>query len=197
MIQVRNLSKSFLDKVVFSNVCLDLPDTGLFLLCGPNGCGKSTLIYILAGLDTDFIGQVIINGQDIKALDDKSRIKLRKENVGLLFSHGNLFSFLNVEDNVELDSKGNRNTIKKELREKKPYVLSGGEEAMVSLINEFHKKKKIYLIDELTSALNDDNVQRVMTLILEQSKNSLILMATHDKRIMGMGEKIIIEDINK
>ena len=197
MIQVRNLSKSFLDKVVFSNVSLDFPDTGLFLLCGPNGCGKSTLIYILAGLDTDFIGQVIINGQDIKALDDKSRIKLRKENVGLLFSHGNLFSFLNVEENVELDSKGNRNTIKKELWEKKPYVLSGGEEAMVSLINEFHKKKNIYLIDELTSALNDDNVQRVMKLILEQSKDSLILMATHDKRIMDMGEKIIIGDINK
>jgi ABC-type lipoprotein export system ATPase subunit len=53
------------------------------------------------------------------------------------------------------------------------------------------------LIDELTSALNDDNVQRVMKLILEQSKDSLILMATHDKRIMGMGEKIIIGDINK
>jgi ABC-type lipoprotein export system ATPase subunit len=68
---------------------------------------------------------------------------------------------------------------------------------MVSLINEFHKKKNIYLIDELTSALNDDNVQRVMKLILEQSKDSLILMATHDKRIMGLGEKIIIGDINK
>lgn len=68
---------------------------------------------------------------------------------------------------------------------------------MVSLINEFHKKKNIYLIDELTSALNDDNVQRVMKLILEQSKDSLILMATHDKRIMDMGEKIIIGDINK
>ena len=76
-------------------------------------------------------------------------------------------------------------------------VLVGGEEALLSLEVEFEKQKKIYLIDELTSALNEEYVLKAMEHIHKQSEESLILMATHDKRILSSGTKIEMEALWK
>ena len=190
MIQVISLSKGFSGKTLFRNLSFTLPEKGLFLLSGPNGCGKSTLLYLLAGLDPDYGGKILYDGRDLSSLSEEERLLFRKENISLLFSHGNLFSFLTGKENLLYDGKGEKSSLSEELLSKNPSVLSGGEEALLSLETEFSKNKRICLIDELTSALNEENVHKVMDVIRRQSADSLILMATHDKRILSEGERI-------
>ncbi|MCR4698834.1 MAG: ATP-binding cassette domain-containing protein [Bacilli bacterium] len=192
MIQLKYINKRIQSHVIFENLNLTLPATGLFLLVGENGCGKSTLLYILSGLDTAYSGEYLFDERKIKSCSEKELDALRRNEIGVLFSHGNLFEFMDVKGNRNFDLNSNDcNLIA--LPEKEPVsYLSGGEELLLAMENEFAKNKKVYLLDEVTSALDEQNLKTVMDMLVEQSKKSLILIATHDKRIINSGENILI-----
>ena len=190
MLQIKNITKTFPNRVLLNGFSYSFPDHGLYLLTGANGCGKSTLIYILAGLDTRYQGECLFDGFNVKKANAEKRCRYRQKDVGLLFSHGNLYSFLDVEENRTFGVK--ENPLDFALLEKKRSVssLSGGEELLVALSNELAKEKKMYLMDEVTSALDENHLKQVMDILMKQSEKSLIIMATHDQRIMSYGTRI-------
>lgn len=196
MISLKHIQKKFGFHVVFNDFSLSLPDRGLFLLVGDNGCGKSTLLYLLAGLDDQYKGEYLFNGKDMKSFTENQIDNIRRKDIGLLFSHGNLFSFMNVEENRKFDLPTNNIRFVDLEESQSVNCLSGGEELLLSLSNELGKRKKIYLFDEVTSALDQGNLIKVMDILKKQSQESLIVMATHDKRIMNEAHQIKIEANN-
>lgn len=120
-----------------------------------------------------------------------------KKNIGLLFSRGNLINFLNAKKNREFDLPSNAIINKFDNVDDNRTIngLSGGEELLIALSNELSKNKKIYLFDEITSNLDETHLLEVMNIIKKKSEESLIVMATHDKRISNYGIEIVINKI--
>lgn len=195
MLQLKNIYKSINYHVIFENLNLTFPSSGLFFLVGENGCGKSTLLYIIAGLDNSYAGDYLFDGKKMKDCSEKELDRMRRKEIGVLFSHGNLFDFMDVNENRNFDLKDTPLNLVSLSNDQPVDYLSGGEELLLAMENEFAKNKKIYLLDEVTSALDEQNLNAVMDILIKQSKNSLILMATHDRRIMNCAKNILISSI--
>ncbi len=193
MISLTNIKKRFKDHVVFKDLSLRLPDSGLYLFVGENGCGKSTLLYILEGLDDNYEGVYLFDDKNMKLLSDKEKDLLRREEIGVLFSHGNLFSFLTAEQNRKFNLPSNTLSFTDLPENRSIRGLSGGEELLLALSNELAKNKKAYFLDEVTSSLDKDNLIKVMEALKRKSRDSLIIMATHDQRIMKTEKQIEIK----
>ncbi len=183
MIQLVNIQKRYPRKVIFSApLNLTFLDHGFYLLKGGNGCGKTTLLYLLSLLDEEYEGSYLLDGQDVKKLNKKKKEELRIKKISLLFPRGNLVPFLSVGENRRLFSSGKEN-FDHLLNKRNVKMLSGGEEILLALSNEFGKDKEIYLFDEITSCLSDEHLHEVMNIISEKAKTHLIIMASHDTRI--------------
>lgn len=199
MIKITNLTKKFDYNYVFHNFDFEFNDNGLYLLVGENGSGKSTLLYILDLLDFSYSGEVLLDNIDVKNLSKEEVNKIRRNDISMLFSRGNLLDFLSVKENREFDVTLNTKTNKFDnvADNRMSQGLSGGEELLIALSNELSKNKKIYLFDEITSDLDEINLQKVMDIIKKKSEDALVVMATHDKRILDDGKKVVITKINK
>jgi putative ABC transport system ATP-binding protein len=194
MIRLEHIQKRFGYFSLFDDLSLSLPDKGLFLLTGENGCGKSTLLYLLSGLDEEYKGEYFFQGRDMKLLSEKEKDVLRRKEIGFLFSSGNLLRFLTVEENRTFDLPGNKLELVSLPKNRSVFGLSGGEELLLALSNELSKNKKAYLLDEVTSSLSKDSLALVMDALKKESKDSLVLLATHDQRIMEEGNRLELKN---
>lgn len=200
MINLKNINKSFKDKEVLKNLTLDFPDKGLFLLTGDNGIGKTTLLYILGLLDISYSGEYILNRKKVSSMSKKEINKFRQQNISFLFSKGNLIPYLTIKENLELEVRDKRkiiNFIPKLDLNSKVYGLSGGEEILLALSHEIALEKRIYLMDEVTSALDDDHCEQVMKIIDDLSKNHLVIMTSHDERAHSYGKIVKLSNVNR
>ena len=194
MIELKNVCKSFEKKVVLSNINLKFPSSGLFIIMGKNGVGKTTLLYILGLLDLDFKGDMIIENLKVKQESLGKIREYRNKNISYIFSKGNLIPYLNVIDNLKVGIEKEDDIIKfiDLPNEQDVRTLSGGEELLLSLSHEVSLNKKIYLLDEVTAALDDDNLKRVIEVLNKISKTSLVILVAHDERIKNIGQKVRI-----
>lgn len=188
MIQLVNLRRSFKDKIVFDGFSNTFDDHGFYILKGDNGCGKTTLLYFLALLDDGFRGKYLFDGVDLNSSPFKEREKFRSENISLLLPRGNLLDFLDVGENRNLLVKDKALDFDHLEDTRSVFGLSGGEEILLSLSNEVSKKKKLYLLDEVTSSLSDDHVREVLDILMDLSKGSLVILASHDVRVLPYGK---------
>ena len=188
MITLKNINKSIGSNRIFQSLSLTFPDQGLFFLTGDNGCGKTTLLYLLALLDSDYEGEYWIDKKETNLLNRKEKEILRKEKISLLLPKGNLLDFLTIRENVHLFCKTPKEFLKAEDRSIKG--LSGGEEILYALSNEIGKNKDILLLDEITASLSKENVDRVMDILVDYAKGHLVIMACHDVRVLSRGQKI-------
>lgn len=198
MIEVINLNKSFLvDKKrieVFKNINFMLPDKGLFYLLGKSGSGKSTLLNILEGLSSFNKGKVLIDNIDINIL--KKNNLFYKDKIGIIFQSFNLIDDLTVKDNLiltksikenkreDLDLLINNLGINK-LLNKKAYLLSGGEKQRLSLIRTLFNDPKIIFGDEIVAQVDYKNKKMIMETLYKESKNKLVLLATHNLELIN------------
>ena len=181
MIYLKSIHKKIGNTTVFSDLTLRFPDVGLYFLTGDNGCGKTTLLYILAMLDRDYTGDYLLDGEKVNGLTSERLDELRRKNISLLLPKGNLIDFLTVRENVYLDCKAPKNFLEPE--DRSVLGLSGGEEILYALSNELGKNKKILLLDEVTSSLDKENTDIILQSLKEIKDKTIILISHQLKNV--------------
>jgi putative ABC transport system ATP-binding protein len=169
-------------------------------ITGPSGCGKSTLLGLLAGLEEPTSGRIVVGGDEISALGEGGRARLRRAALGLVFQADNLLPFLTVVENVglRLALHGDRDgyercvTVLEDLGladqlEKLPDQLSGGQRQRVAVARALIHHPSLILADEPTGSLDAENSQAVVDLLLAPGKelNATLLVVTHDPVLAG------------
>lgn len=192
MLELRNISKKFGDKQILKDFNLIVPDKQVLAIVGPSGGGKTTLLRMLAGLETIDSGQVIYNGEILDV------IELEKRNLlGFVFQDFQLFPHLSVLENLTLSPIHTMNVSKEEAEEKAqdllarlglsehakayPYSLSGGQKQRVALARAMMINPEIIGYDEPTSALDPALRLEVEKLILQNREMGMTqIVVTHD-----------------
>ena len=189
-------------------------------ILGHSGCGKTTLLNIIGGLDKCTSGNVIIDGRSTKEYNDLDWNDYRNKRIGFVFQSYNLIPHLTVQKNVELSmtlagvTKEERHAraldaldkvgLKAHAR-KHPSQLSGGQMQRVAIARAIVNNPEIILADEPTGALDSESGVEVMELLKEISKDHLIVMVTHNSqladeyatRILNMSDGVIVGDTNE
>lgn len=180
MITIKNLSKSFGEKVLFRDFSFSFNDTGIYVLSGESGKGKTTLLRMIAGLDTDYDGTII--GGGIAA-------------TSICFQEHRLFPTLNALKNIELVSfkqkNDNSKVISRQILSKLgfndadmlllPSELSGGMRQRVALARAILRNSPVLLLDEPTKELDMVHAKMVLDAIADEGKKRLVIMVTHKR----------------
>lgn len=181
------------DKTILKDINLDIPIGSVFVLIGPSGSGKSSLLRLLNRLDEPTAGRILYKDQPIEFYPVQ---ELRKE-VGMLFQNPVMVGGT-VKDNIALGLKLQKKDLsyekvvgllkrvglEKEIVDKDASVLSGGQKQRVALARVLANDPKVLLLDEPTSALDPGAVLQVKETLIEQAKNGLTLIwVTHDMDI--------------
>lgn len=175
----------------------------LVIILGSSGAGKSTVLNILGGMDTNDEGKVIIDGKDISNYNAKQLTTYRREDVGFVFQFYNLVSNLTAKENVELaseivkDAEDPVQVLKDVGLEKRinnfPSQLSGGEQQRVAIARAVAKNPKILLCDEPTGALDYNTGKQVLQILQDMSrkKNATVIIVTHNAAIAQIADRVI------
>lgn len=175
----------------------------LVIILGASGAGKSTVLNILGGMDTNDDGKVIIDGKDISNYNSKQLTTYRREDVGFVFQFYNLVSNLTAKENVELaseivkDAEDPVQVLKDVGLEKRinnfPAQLSGGEQQRVAIARAVAKNPKILLCDEPTGALDYNTGKQVLQILQDMSrkKNATVIIVTHNAAIAPIADRVI------
>ena len=192
MLELRNISKKFGDKQILKDFNLIVPEKQVLAIVGPSGGGKTTLLRMLAGLETIDSGQVIYNGEILDVTE------LEKRNLlGFVFQDFQLFPHLSVLENLTLSPIHTMNVSREEAEEKAqgllarlglsehakayPYSLSGGQKQRVALARAMMINPEIIGYDEPTSALDPALRLEVEKLILQNREMGMTqIVVTHD-----------------
>lgn len=200
MIVIENLSKSFEDKVIFRDYNMQIKDGEFVVFAGNSGCGKTTLLNMIGGLEPPDKGTILVDGIDIhKRINTRTYFMYK---VGFLFQNFALLENKTVRQNLELIQKKARTNFTVEevldhvgLRDKadvKVYKLSGGEQQRIALARLMLKKCDIILADEPTGSLDEKNADTVMN-ILHQLNNQgkTIIVVTHSNKIINSEKRVV------
>ena len=192
MLELKNISKRFGEKQIISDLNLKVPEKQILAIVGPSGGGKTTLLRMLAGLETIDSGNIIYNGEELP-LDE-----LEKRNLlGFVFQDFQLFPHLTVLENLTLSPIKTKNFTKEDAEKKAislltrlglaehvnayPYSLSGGQKQRVALARAMMIDPEIIGYDEPTSALDPELRLEVEKLILQNRELGMTqIVVTHD-----------------
>lgn len=199
MLEIKNITKDYDtggDKVhALRDVSICFRDCELVAVLGHSGCGKTTLLNIIGGLDQYTTGDLVINGRSTKQYKDRDWDTYRNHSVGFIFQSYNLIPHQTVLSNVELAltlsgvSKAERRQRAKEALEKvglgdqlnkRPNQMSGGQMQRVAIARALVNDPEILLADEPTGALDSETSVQIMELVKEIAKDRLVIMVTHN-----------------
>jgi putative ABC transport system ATP-binding protein len=194
------------DLVILREIDLAVTRGEAVAVVGASGSGKSTLLAILAGLDTPSTGNVELDGQELFALDEDERARLRAMNVGFVFQSFQLLPSLTALENVMLplelanedtaEAKSKEILVRVGLGERLhhyPKHLSGGEQQRVALARAFVVRPKLLLADEPTGSLDADAGAEVIKLLFEMNREygTTLVMVTHDESLAARCSRIV------
>ncbi|MBO4510871.1 MAG: ABC transporter ATP-binding protein [Lachnospiraceae bacterium] len=196
---------------VLKQVSVEIPEKSLTILRGPSGSGKTTLMNIIGALDTPTAGKVFFDGQEISAMSDTGREKLRRKNVGFVFQSVSLIPMMTVYENVEFslrlsDYQGDRKSrVHQCLKmvglqnraDHMPQELSGGEQQRVAIARAIAHRPRVVFADEPTAELDSQTAITVVNIFkkLVAEEGVTIVMTTHDVGLMDAGDTVYtIED---
>lgn len=209
MLSCENLTQTYQSGgrplTVLNDITFSLESGGFLAIVGPSGSGKTTLLGLLAGLDRPSSGRVVLEDQDLSALDEDQRARLRAAKVGFVFQSFQLIPTLTARENVQvpLELRGEpaeeRAT---ELLERVglgerghhyPAQLSGGEQQRVALARAFSTRPRVLFADEPTGNLDAKTGATVVDLMksLNEELGTTLVLVTHDQNLAAMARRII------
>ena len=175
----------------------------LAIILGASGAGKSTVLNILGGMDTNSEGRVLIDGRDISNYSPKQLTAYRRTDIGFVFQFYNLVANLTAKENVELASQivSDAQDAVKVLEDvglgdrvdNFPAQLSGGEQQRVAIARAVAKNPKILLCDEPTGALDYNTGKQVLQILQDMSrkKGATVVIVTHNSAIAPIADRVI------
>ena len=183
-------------------------DHAPLLLLGNSGCGKTTLLHLMAGLLTPAAGHVTIGNTNLGQLKGNDLDKFRGKHIGLIFQQNHFIESLSVLENIALAANLNGITSDKSAviqlldqlgiaskANKRPDQLSQGERQRVAIIRAVANKPSIVFADEPTSALDDHHCKQVMSLLqnVAATSGSKLVIVTHDTRLKSSHQGEVIQ----
>lgn len=209
MIQTQNLAYTYAgeNEIIFPDIYCEAKE--ILLILGASGVGKTTLLHLLGGILSVQHGSVLIGGTEINRLTGAQTDHFRGRNIGIVFQQNHFVDSLNVIENIILaqslaghrtdKSKAQRLLDRLNIGNKAGQSvknLSQGEKQRVAIARALVNDPKVILADELTSALDDENCNEVLSLLQEQAHDvgSALIVVTHDTRLREkIARKIILE----
>lgn len=214
-LRIANLKKSYRvsrteKQQVLRGINVEFKRGEFVAVLGESGCGKSTFMNILGGLDMDYTGSIVLDGEFLKDFTEKQLDDYRKSRVGLIFQSYNLISHMTVRENIEIAmtmsnlGKEERDARTKELlaevglsdyAEKLPNQLSGGQRQRVAIARALANLPDIVLADEPTGALDKDSAQQVIEILKRiAGSGKLVIVVTHSQKVASACSRILTID---
>ncbi len=212
MIEVKNIRKIYRmgDERIkaVDDVSFDVYDGEFCCLTGTSGSGKSTILNLLAGIEKQTSGEILLRGKSITAMNESQLARFRQSSLGFVFQSYNLIGTMTAIENVELPlvfknegakkrKKAAMEMLKKVGLEKrmnhKPSEMSGGQQQRVGIARAFVGKPRIIFADEPTGNLDTKTTAEVMDLIkaMARENKQTIVMVTHDPTLTKYADKVI------
>ncbi|KEQ50452.1 ABC transporter ATP-binding protein [Streptococcus oralis] len=206
MIELQHIWKQFGSRIIFSDLNLNFQSGMVYALIGDSGCGKTTLLNMLAKLETFDKGEIIYKGKSLTSLKNE---EFYRNELGYLFQNFGLLESQTIRENLELGLIGKKQNKKQEKERlllqalqavrldylslnQKIYELSGGEAQRVALAKIILKNPPLVLADEPTASLDPKNSKEIMEILLElRNANRTIIIATHNPSIWKMADQVI------
>ena len=206
MIELQHIWKQFGSRIIFSDLNLNFQSGMVYALIGDSGCGKTTLLNMLAKLETFDKGEIVYKGKSLTSLKNE---EFYRNELGYLFQNFGLLESQTIRENLELGLIGKKQNKKQEKERlllqalqavrldylslnQKIYELSGGEAQRVALAKIILKDSPLILADEPTASLDPKNSKEIMEILLElRNANRTIIIATHNPSIWKMADQVI------
>lgn len=207
IISMKNIGKKFDDNYVIKNISFSINKGEMVAITGASGSGKSTLLNILGLISNPSEGELSLFGQKINTMNSQRAMLLRRNNIGYLFQNYGLVDEETVEWNLKLayayKKTGRKQQEKeidellndfnmKDMKKKKIYQLSGGEQQRIAIIRLIIKDSDLILADEPTGSLDVENRNLVVKCLKElNNQGKTIVIVTHDLDIANACPKKI------
>ncbi len=196
--------KSGQSEIIANNdISFEIEKGELAIILGSSGAGKSTVLNILGGMDTNDEGHVLIDGKDISTFNDKELTNYRRNDVGFVFQFYNLVPNLTAKENVELASEIVKDALDAtevlqsvglgERIDNFPAQLSGGEQQRVAIARAVAKNPKLLLCDEPTGALDYHTGKQVLKILQDmvRKEGATVVIVTHNQALAPIADRVI------
>lgn len=196
--------KSGQSEIIANNdISFEIEKGELAIILGSSGAGKSTVLNILGGMDTNDEGNVLIDGKDISTFNEKELTNYRRNDVGFVFQFYNLVPNLTAKENVELASEIVKGALDAtevlqsvglgERIDNFPAQLSGGEQQRVAIARAVAKNPKLLLCDEPTGALDYHTGKQVLKILQDmvRKEGATVVIVTHNQALAPIADRVI------
>lgn len=196
--------KSGQSEIIANNdISFEIEKGELAIILGSSGAGKSTVLNILGGMDTNDEGNVLIDGKDISIFNEKELTNYRRNDVGFVFQFYNLVPNLTAKENVELASEIVKDALDAtevlqsvglgERIDNFPAQLSGGEQQRVAIARAVAKNPKLLLCDEPTGALDYHTGKQVLKILQDmvRKEGATVVIVTHNQALAPIADRVI------
>jgi len=213
MVDVQSVTKTFgrgaTATPALRGVTFTVPTGKLVALRGRSGSGKTTLLNIVGGLDRADGGKVLVSGQDVTAMPEAGRMRLRRGTVAYIFQSFGLIPILSAAENVGIPlriagvpARQREERVRLMLdivglsahARQRPGELSGGQQQRVAIARALAGSPQLLLADEPTGQLDSETAKQIMRLLsaVVQSEGVTALVATHDPNLMSLADSVLI-----
>ncbi|WP_392434169.1 ABC transporter ATP-binding protein [Finegoldia magna] len=196
--------KSGQSEIIANNdISFEIEKGELAIILGSSGAGKSTVLNILGGMDTNDEGNILIDGKDISTFNEKELTNYRRNDVGFVFQFYNLVPNLTAKENVELASEIVKDALDAtevlqsvglgERIDNFPAQLSGGEQQRVAIARAVAKNPKLLLCDEPTGALDYHTGKQVLKILQDmvRKEGATVVIVTHNQALAPIADRVI------